>query len=530
MGLYLGFDSSTQSLTATLLEVSDGRREVLFTRSFRFDDVLPQYGTRHGVLPSGSPGVVHAPPLMWADALETMFAELMHEQVAWHRLRAISGSAQQHGSVFLSARAADRLSGLDPAQPLARQLEDVLARTTSPVWMDSSTSEQCRAIEAALGGSASVARLTGSRAFERFTGPQIRKFAEQDPHGYARTDRIHLVSSWLASLLAGRHAAIDYGDGSGMNLMDLETRTWSVDALRATAADLDAKLPPLAPSWTVAGTLAPYWTTRFGLPPARVIIWSGDNPCSLIGTGLVDEGHVAISLGTSDTIFGLMRQARVSDEGTGHVFASPTGEFMGMTVFRNGSLARERIRDEYGLDWAGFSAALRGTPPGNHGATMFPWFEPEITPLVLNPGVRRYALDPSDAGAAVRAVIEAQMMAMARHSRWMGVTIGTIRATGGAAANRDILQVLADVFDAEVSQLPAGNSAALGAALRAFHADRAADGQSIAWDDVVSGFTAPLAGSSVQPVPAHVATYRGLSELYAERERDALARTTPASA
>ena len=47
-----------------------------------------------------------------------------------------------------------------------------------------------------------------SRAFERFTGPQIRKFAREDPSAYARTERIHLVSSFLASLLAG-------ADGTG---------------------------------------------------------------------------------------------------------------------------------------------------------------------------------------------------------------------------------------------------------------------------------------------------------------------------
>ena len=70
------------------------------------------------------------------------------------------------------------------------------------------------------------------------------------------------------------------------------------------------------------------------------------------------------------------------------------------------------------------------------------------------------------------------MMSLALHSRWMGVKISTIYATGGASANRDVLQVMADVFDAEVLQLETGNSAALGAALRAFHADRLADGQS----------------------------------------------------
>ena len=528
MSIYLGLDSSTQSVTATAVEIDDNysdRRTILFERSFRYDEMLPAYGTQHGVLRSSDPRIVHAPPLMWSEALDRIVADLAREAgVDWRGLRAISGSAQQHGSVYVNARAAQRLGRLDPSQPLVEQLSDVFSRQTSPIWMDSSTTSQCAAIEAAIGGPRALARLTGSRAFERFTGPQIRKFAEDEPAAYADTDRVHLVSSWLASLLAGAHAAIDPGDGSGMNLMDLAAKQWSAEAVRATAPGLDAKLPPLAESWTVLGTLAPYWQQRHHLPPARIVAWSGDNPCSLVGTGLVREGVVAISLGTSDTIFGIMPSPRPSDDGTGHVFASPTGAYMGMSVFKNGSLARERVRDNYGMDWPAFSAALQRTPAGNGGATMLPWFDPEITPLVLEPGIRRFALDPSDAATNIRAVVEAQMMSLALHSRWMGVRISTIYATGGASANRDVLQVMADVFDAEVQQLETGNSAALGAALRAFHADRLADGRPLPWEDVIAGFVVPRLESRLRPQPANVATYQRLIEVYAAREREALAR------
>jgi xylulokinase len=525
--IYLGLDSSTQSVTATAVDIDDAnpdRRAILFERSFRYDDAFPRYGTEHGVLRSADPRTVHAPPLMWSEGLDRIMSDLVRDtDVDWSRLRAISGSAQQHGSVYVNARARQRLGTLDPSHPLAGQLEDVFSRRTSPIWMDSSTSSQCAAIEAAVGGPAALARLTGSRAFERFTGPQIRKFAEDEPDAYAATDRVHLVSSWLASLLAGAYVALDPGDGSGMNLMDLASKQWSPEALRATAPNLATRLPPLAESWTVVGTLAPYWQRSYSLPPARVVAWSGDNPCSLVGTGLVREGVVAISLGTSDTIFGIMPSPRPSADGTGHVFASPTGAYMGMTVFKNGSLARERVRDAYGMDWPAFSAALARTPAGNRGATVLPWFDPEITPLVLEPGVRRYGLEATDGDGNVRAIVEAQMMSLALHSRWMGVKISTIYATGGASTNRDVLQVMSDVFDADVLQLETGNSAALGAALRAFHADRLADGRPLAWEDVIAGFVVPRLDSRITPQPASVATYRALIETYATREREALA-------
>ncbi|HYN07976.1 MAG TPA: FGGY family carbohydrate kinase [Vicinamibacterales bacterium] len=522
MPIYLGFDSSTQGLTAIAIAVDGRAREVVWQHVLPYDDTFPQYGTRHGVLPSTDPSVAVSSPRMWAEALDRMFeVAAATRPFDLAEIAAISGSAQQHGSVYLKASAADRLAVLDSARPLVPQIDGIWSRSTSPIWMDTSTGAECAAITQAVGGAAALARLTGSRAFERFTGPQIRKFAGTQPDAYARTDRVHLVSSFLASLLIGRHAPLDPGDASGMNLMDLEARRWSPVAVDATAPELLAKLPGIVPASAVVGELSPYWIKRYGLPPARVVAWTGDNPSSLIGTGLVREGHVAISLGTSDTIFGVMDDVHIDPSGSAHVFGAPTGGYMAITVFRNGSLARERVRDEYRLSWDEFSRALRGaTPTPGHGL-MLPWFEPEITPSVQEGGVRRVGLDADDARANVRAVIEAQMMAMSIHSRWMGMNIDTISATGGASANREILQVMADVFNAPVQQLVVGNSACLGAALRACQGAMASDGREITWDEVIEGFVTPRS-ESIRPVPERASIYRQLKERYEAFERATL--------
>ena len=55
---------------------------------------------------------------------------------------------------------------------------------------------------------------------------------------------------------------------------------------------------------------------------------------------------------------------------------------MSLTCFKNGSLARERVRDAFGLTWDDFSRALSDTPAGNGGRILLPWYEPEITPFV----------------------------------------------------------------------------------------------------------------------------------------------------
>jgi xylulokinase len=525
VALYLGLDASTQSLTGIVIEVVGSARHVAFQRSLTSDAEFPRYGTRNGVLPPPprDPLVASSPPLLWTEALERFMQILTTESgLDLTQLRAVSGAAQQHGSVYLNGLAAARLAALDPGQSLVAQVGGTLSRAYAPIWMDSSTTAQCAAITQAVGGDDALARLTGSRAFERFTGPQIRKYYEQDPAGYAATERIHLVSSFLASLLIGAHAPTEPGDAAGMNLMDLTAKRWSEVALRATAPDLERRLPTIVPSASVIGRLSRYWVERYGVPPAKVVAWTGDNPSSLVGVGLVTPGRIAISLGTSDTLFGLLEAPKVDPSGASHVFGAATGGYMALVCFKNGSLARERVRDAYGLDWEGFAQALRDTPPGNGGRIMLPWSEPEITPLVLAPGVRRYGLDAADAPANVRAVIEGQMMAIAIHAGWIGERVTAIHATGGGARNRDILQIMADVHDADVYPLDVSESAALGAALRAFHADEVDQGHTIGWEAVVASFVRPA--TPVRPEPRNVAVYAELQRRYAACEAHALGR------
>lgn len=520
--LYLGLDSSTQSLTAIVIAVEGAERHVVFESSLAFDEALPRYGTTHGVLPRPDQHVATSSPLMWAEALDLMMARVAGSSLDLRRLAAISGSAQQHGSVYLNAAWWRMARAIETSRPLVEQIGAAFAREESPIWMDSSTSDECAEITAAVGGEDALARRTGSRAFERFTGPQIRRFFKRSPERYRATARIHLVSSFLASLLSGNDAPVDPGDASGMNLMDLASQDWWPKAVDATAPGLREKLPSIRPSTAVVGTLSPYWQRRYGFPPAKVIAWSGDNPCSLIGTGLVTEGRVAVSLGTSDTVFGLMREPRVDGTGTGHVFGAPTGDFMGLTCFLNGSLARERVRNQFGMDWVAFARALDTTAPGR--GIVLPWFEPEITPAVPIPGARRYGMANAGPDVEVRALVDAQMMAMALHSRWMGVEIERIHATGGAAANRSILQTMADVFGAAVYQLEVRNSAALGAALRAMQGDLASRGLAAYWDDVVRGFVEPVAATRLEPDSRRRRFYRELMRVYEACEAHALGR------
>src|ERR1017187_3686661 len=109
--LFLGLDSSTQSLSAVVIDLDT--RRVVYEKSLNFEAALPQYKTQNGVLPNRDPLVKHSSPLLWADALDLIFAEMKKDGVALGEILAISGSGHQHGSVYLNARAAGTLAKLD---------------------------------------------------------------------------------------------------------------------------------------------------------------------------------------------------------------------------------------------------------------------------------------------------------------------------------------------------------------------------------------------------------------------------------
>lgn len=519
MPTVLGIDSSTQSISAVLLDTDQGR--IVAEESVQFGRDLPNYGQPHGFIPGGTDGEVHSDPCLWLDALELLLDRMRAGGCDFGAVEAVSGSGQQHGSVYGDRELGRALGSLRAEGTLCEQLAPNFTRATVPIWMDSSTTRECAEITAAVGGPAELCRRSGSIAIERFTGPQIRKFAKEDPEAWARTGVVHLVSSFLASVWAGRSGPIDWGDGAGMNLMNLAEGVWDAGLVAATAPDLGEKLPPLVASSTVLGPVAVFFIEKYGFAPScQVVAFSGDNPCSLVGMGAARPGRVVISLGTSDTLFAAMPEARTDPEGFGHVFGNPMGGFMSLICFKNGSLARERVKEEFALSWEAFGPqALAATPYGNEGRVMLPFYEPELTPR-LDLGGARYVgwggEGPRDAASTVRAVLEAQFTNMRQHSRWLGVEPETILLTGGASQNDGIAQVVADVFGAPVSRLAVTGSAGLGAAMQA-----AVAGCGVPLTVLEDAFCKPVAGSTVTPGAGAREAYAEFAQLYARTLQDA---------
>lgn len=162
-----------------------------------------------------------------------------------------------------------------------------------PNWQDSSTTAECREIEAAVGGADALARITGSKAHERFTGPQIMRFKKIDQEAYDNTHRISLCSSFITTMLCldGEVKGIDESDACGMNLwtMNDEGRGWNEEVLEAIAGEagaeeLNRKLGQVeTDGGRVVGQIGDWYVQRYGFSPdCCVFPGTGDNPATFL--------------------------------------------------------------------------------------------------------------------------------------------------------------------------------------------------------------------------------------------------------
>lgn len=311
--------------------------------------------------------------------------------------------------MYWSNEATSLLGSLDPAKPFAEQLKGAFSRDVIPNWQDSSTVAECEALTKGMGGADKLAQVTGSAAHTRFTGAQIARFRRLFPAEYAATSRISLVSSFITTLMCadGEIKGIDESDACGMNMWDMSspTRGWNKDVLAIIAGadgvdELERKLGTVeTDGGRAVGHVGKWFQRRYGFNPECVVFpGTGDNPATFLSL-VLRESEGLISLGTSDVV--LVSTAKYNPHPEFHAFfhpamiAPPSSQdtaprkqheqlrYFNMLVYKNGSLAREHVRDTYfDKSWDKFNAAVEKLRPKTAQdvpqRTAFWWLLPDI--------------------------------------------------------------------------------------------------------------------------------------------------------
>mmetsp|Transcript_17563 Transcript_17563/g.34535 ORF Transcript_17563/g.34535 Transcript_17563/m.34535 type:complete len:524 (-) Transcript_17563:246-1817(-) len=470
--LFLGIDAGTQSIKASIY---DGGLKLIKEFSVKFDKELPQYGTNAGmIVEDEAAGVVRSPVLMWFEALD-MALEGVSEAVDLSRVVAISGSAQQHSSVWWRSFP----SKFDAGKRLVDQLRDEnsFATEMSPIWADSSTSEEVKFANDKVGGPASMQVLTGSVGTERFTGNQIARMVKHYPEVYDASKHIMLLSTALSSIFLGKPAPTEAGDAAGMNMMELDRDCWLTNLEEVfDAPGLTKKVGEICEANANLGPVSDYMVQRYNFSPACcVAAFTGDNLATLIGC--VDQADdVIVSLGTSDTVLS-QQPTRQGVNQAASVFPHPTDSdlYMVMICYKNGGAVRSACKGEE-HSWDEFDDALLSAEDPDDPDVLFINFpQREIAPRPIGPCAHAFLaknsqeVDPDSLSwrQRIRGLILARAVSIMTHLEDCNASYKRIIMTGGGSNSKGIQAVFRQVLGVTVVASQEADSASRGAALKA---------------------------------------------------------------
>jgi xylulokinase len=281
-----------------------------------------------------------------------------------------------------------------------------------------------------------------------------------------------LPKDYVRFMLTGERAT-DASDASGTLLLDVRARDWSNEIL--DALDIPrAWLPRVFEGPAVTGTLRGEVASELGLPQGLpVAAGGGDNSAAAVGVGVVREGSVSTSIGTSGVLFAHRDAFTPDPSGRVHAFchAVPGAwHLMAVTLSAGGSLSW--WRDRFDADFPTLVGEAEGVDPGAEGLLFLPYLTGERSPH----------LDPHASGAFVgltlrhgrahmtRAVMEGVAFSMRdglEVMRGLGTPDEDMRAVGGGARSALWLALQADVYGRAVRRTEVDEGPAYGAALLA---------------------------------------------------------------
>lgn len=398
----------------------------------------------------------------WRATVASIRAVLAEAAIASDQIVGIGLSGQMHGAVLLAA--------------------DHTVIRPCIIWSDQRTVAECDEITRTI-GEARLAEWVANPALPGFTAPKLLWVRRHEPEAWARVRTVMLPKDYIRFRLTGT-PLMEISDAAGTLLFDVARRRWSTELL--AALELPAELlPPWVESSALAGRITPAVATATGLAAGTSVVAGGaDNACAATGSGIVSEGQLLISIGTSGTVVAPMQRPMIDPAGRAHTFnhALPAVWYM-MGVMQAAGLSLRWWRDllyEPGVAdgmagdtaYTQLSAAAATVAPGADGLLWLPYLQGERTPHrdAYARGVLFGVTPRHGRGHIIRAVLEGVTMGLRDSVEIIhaaGITGQELRLTGGGARSPLWRQIVADILGRPLVVAQDRAGPAFGAALLA---------------------------------------------------------------
>ena len=440
MRMWLGIDVGTGGSRALLVDERGG--------------VRAGFTALHEDMMMARPQWAEQRPENWWDAVVQAVRGVMAKAgVTGDQIKAIGLSGQMHGLVIL-----------DEANQVIRP---------SLIWCDQRSQAQVDFVNQKV-GKENVLRYTANPVLTGFTLPKLLWVRDNEPANFDRVRHMLLPKDYVRFRLT-REFASEVSDASGTSVFDVVNRRWSFEMMDALGLDR-AILPKCYESAEVTGTITAEVAALTGLKAGTPVVGGGgDQASSAVGNGIVSEGIVSCTLGTSGVVFAHMEKVAYDPAGRVHTFCHAVpNKWHVMGVTQGAGLSLQWFRNQMapGVEYDSLTEDAATSPAGAQGLFWLPYLMGERTPH-LDATIRGGWIGMtarSTRADLIRAVIEGVSYSQRDCLdiiEELGVGVSDVRASGGGAKSAFWRGLLVNILNKRVVTLETQEGSAYGAALLA---------------------------------------------------------------
>jgi xylulokinase len=325
------------------------------------------------------------------------------------------------------------------------------------MWNDQRTGTQSESVIEKVGREKllDVASTCGA---PYFTACKLLWVRDNEPDNYERVFKLLLPKDYVRFRLTGE-LATDVTDASGTLFLDISRRNWSQEMVDLLGVD-SSILPRLYESQEVAGRVTKAAADQTGLVEGiPVICGGGDQACAAVGNGIIEEGLVGYSIGTSGVIYAATDRIKTDPQGRVNSFChSVPGQWCILACTNAAAGSLQWFQENF--------AEIEKIEAEKTGKSVYEILEEEASKIPAGSdklfflpylaGERHPHTDPNARGAfigfhsghtkahALRAVLEGVAFSFRdclEVMKELGVHISEIRATGGGAKSKLWLKI-----------------------------------------------------------------------------------------
>ncbi|WP_409367409.1 gluconokinase [Lysinibacillus sp. 38-6] len=281
---------------------------------------------------------------------------------------------------------------------------------------------------------------------------------------------------------------VDHSLASAMGMMNLHTLDWDEEALKI-AGITRAQLSTLVPTTTLFKNCHVDLAKQMGIDPQTpFVIGASDGVLSNLGVNAIRKGEIAVTIGTSGAIRTIIDKPKTDVKGRIFCYALTENHWVIGGPVNNGGMVLRWIRDEFassevetakrlGVDsYEVLTKIAERVRPGADGLLFHPYLSGERAPL-WNPNARGsfFGLTLSHKKehmirAALEGVIYNLYTVYLALLEYMESPVTRIQATGGFSRSVIWRQMMADIFESEVTVPESYESSCLGACILGLYA------------------------------------------------------------